>query len=32
MGFDAASAATLIVAHVVAAAIIIPRLAARLAE
>ena len=32
MGFDAASAATLIVAHVVAATIIIPRLAARLAE
>ena len=32
MGFDAVSAATLIVAHVVAAAIIIPRLAARLAE
>jgi len=32
MGFDAASAATLVVAHVVAAAIIIPRLAARLAE
>ena len=32
MGFDAASAATLVVAHLVAAAIIIPRLAARLAE
>ena len=32
MGFDAASAATLIAAHVVAAAIIVPRLAARLAE
>ena len=32
MGFDATSAATLIVAHVVAAAIIVPRLAARLAE
>ena len=32
MGFDVASAATLIVAHVVAAAIIIPRLAARLGE
>jgi Family of unknown function (DUF6069) len=32
MGFDAASAATLIVAHAVAAAIIIPRLAARLAS
>jgi hypothetical protein len=30
MGFDAASAATLIVTHVTAAAIIIPRLAARL--
>ncbi len=32
MGFDAASAATLVVAHVTAAAIIIPRLAARLGE
>jgi hypothetical protein len=32
MGFDAASAATLIVTHVTAAAIIIPRLAARLGE
>jgi len=32
MGFDAASAAALVVAHVVAAAIIIPCLAARLAE
>jgi hypothetical protein len=32
MGFDAASAATLVVAHVAAAAIIIPRLAARLGE
>ena len=32
MGFDAASAATLIVTHVTAAAIIIPRLAARLSE
>jgi hypothetical protein len=30
LGFDAASAATLVVAHVTAAAIIIPRLAARL--
>ncbi|MFL6206440.1 MAG: DUF6069 family protein [Acidimicrobiales bacterium] len=30
VGFDAPSAATLIVAHVVAAAIIVPRLAARL--
>ena len=30
MGFDAASAATLVVAHVTAAAIVIPRLAARL--
>ena len=32
MGFDAASAATLIVTHVTAATIIIPRLAARLGE
>ena len=32
MGFDAASAATLVVTHVTAAAIIIPRLAARLGE
>jgi len=32
IGFDATSAATLIVCHVVAAAIIIPRLAAPLAE
>jgi hypothetical protein len=32
MGFDAASAATLVLAHVTAAAIIIPRLAARLGE
>jgi Family of unknown function (DUF6069) len=32
MGFDAASAATLVVAHVTAAAVIIPRLAARLGD
>ena len=32
VGFDAPSAATLIVAHVVAAAIIVPRLAARLRD
>ena len=32
MGFDAASAATLVVLHITAAAIIIPRLAARLGE
>jgi len=32
MGFDAASAATLVVTHITAAAIIIPRLAARLGE
>jgi hypothetical protein len=32
MGFDAVSAATLIVCHMVAAAIIIPRLAGRLAD
>jgi len=32
MGFDAASAATLVVTHITAAAIVIPRLAARLGE
>ena len=32
MGFDAASAVTLVVAHVAAAAIIVPRLADRLAD